>query len=839
LLAPCGRDRFVCVRNAADGRPVAQHEHTEDVFTLAFTPDASHLVFGDTFGKVTALDFKAGKTAPLSSFLRVDAPAASRPVPRATVRLSRCSCGHQPMLPFALTIFTGAFLLFQVQPLIGKYILPWFGGGPGVWTTCMLFFQVLLLGGYAYAHALTRLPSRRQWVIHGALLGLALASLPITPGDSWKPGALENPTGHILLLLVASIGVPYLALSSTGPLLQEWFRRHKPGESPWRLYALSNVGSLLALVSYPFYFEPEFSRRGQASMWGWGLVAYVALTAWCVAKLWKAPPAEAAPQPASPAEVSVAGETAERPSSRQQVLWVLLPACASLLLVASTNKMCQDIGVIPFLWVLPLALYLVTFILAFDHPRWYSRGVFGFAFALCAGAVAWVLHGDVDVSIVRQVVVYSATLFVCAMVCHGELYRLRPHPRFLTRFYLMISAGGAAGGFLVAVVAPQVFDSYAELPVGLWLCAALLLVLCWQSRSFALAAGLAAGAVAGAWLGPWAYHETRTEWLVALKVHRPYWIALTVLVVACFVDFRRGVAREWNRRAAMCVAVLVLGLAPGLWFSQRSSGGNVAYAGRNFYGVLKVLEFGEKNTSHHYYSLLHGRITHGTQLTDPACAAMPTTYFGPGSGVSKAINALPADAPRHIGVLGLGAGTLTAFGRAGDKVRVYEINPQVRQVATKQFSYVALCKAKVDIVMGDARLSMEHEPPQQFDILIMDAFSSDAVPVHLITREAVDIYLRHLKPAGLIVIHISNRHLDLQPVVEELARASGLKWLGVSDDFVEDEWFYYESSFMILGRPGSLIESPALMNAANITPRKPGKVRLWTDDYASMFRILQ
>jgi SAM-dependent methyltransferase len=740
------------------------------------------------------------------------------------------------MLPFALTIFTGAFLLFQVQPLIGKFILPWFGGSPGVWTTCMLFFQVLLLGGYAYAHWVSRLPTRKQCVIHGVLLLCALATLPITPGDSWKPAALDNPTGHILLLLLATIGLPYLAVSSTGPLMQSWFTRVRPGESPYRLYALSNVGSLLALVSYPFYFEPEFTRRTQAGMWGWGLVAYVGLTAWCISKLWKFAPPASAPAAAVPAEEPA---KAGNPTPGRMSLWLLLPACASLLLVATTNKMCLDVGVIPFLWVLPLALYLLTFILAFDHPRWYSRTVFGFAFPLCAGAAAWVLHGGVDVPIVTQVVANAASLFVCGMLCHGELFRLKPHPRHLTRYFLMIATGGALGGFLVAVVAPRAFNDYHELPIGQWLCGALVAWLGWRARDHKLAAALAIGAVISAWASPWTTHTSRVEWMDIFRNHRAWWIAGTVVVFAAFVNFRRVVAQEWTWRSGVAVGAFVVALGFGFVSAQRASGGNVVFAGRNFYGVLKVLEFGEKKSSSHYYSMLHGRITHGLQMTDPAYEAMPVSYFGPGSGVSIAVNALPTDSPRHIGVLGLGAGTLTSFGRAGDKVRVYEINPQVRDIARSHFTYLKLCKADLQLVMGDARLSMEHEPPQEFDILVMDAFSSDAVPVHLVTREAIEIYLRHLKPTGVLAIHVSNRFLDLQPVVEELARDAKLKVLGISDDFIEEEWFYYESSFILLGRPGSVIESPSITNRANMTPRKPGKIRLWTDDYASMLPILQ
>jgi len=368
------------------------------------------------------------------------------------------------MPAYALTIFLGAFLLFQVQPLIGKYILPWFGGGPGVWTTCMLFFQMLLLAGYAYAHFSSRwLKPRAQAVVHLVLLGAALAVLPITPSDSWKPLGNENPTLHILALLGASLGLPYFVLSATGPLLQKWFSRTNPGVSPYRLYALSNAGSLLALLTYPFYVESHFARKAQALFWGWGLAAYAVCCGFCAVRLLRrrTNPENAVPSELSGDSPESASRLDQQPTILTKALWLLLPACASVLLLATTNKMCQDVAVIPFLWILPLALYLLSFIICFDSPRWYVRPVFTLALIAALAGICWVLFKGTDASIYKQVGIYSAGLFVCCMVCHGELYRLRPDPRYLTGFYLMIAAGGALGGFFVAVVAPLVFTNAA------------------------------------------------------------------------------------------------------------------------------------------------------------------------------------------------------------------------------------------------------------------------------------------------------------------------------------------------------------------------------------------
>jgi hypothetical protein len=386
-------------------------------------------------------------------------------------------CRTSPMPAFALTIFAGAFLLFQVQPLIGKYILPWFGGSPGVWTTCMLFFQVLLLGGYAYAHTLSRrLKPRTQAIVHLALLAAALLTLPITPGDHWKPQASGNPTWHILALLAVSLGLPYLVLAATGPLMQEWFRRLTPGTSPYRLYALSNVGSLLALVSYPFYFETQFTRKAQAQFWSWGLLFYALCCAFCAYRVWRQAPVKALSETETSADIAP-------PSPGRRGLWLCLPACASILLLAVTNKMCQDVAVIPFLWVLPLGLYLLSFIICFDSPRWYSRFYYTLALVGAMAAVCVALYVGTDMPIVQQVVIYSITLFVGCMICHGELYQLKPHPKHLTSFYLMIAAGGAVGGLFVALIAPVLFSNFYEMHLSLALIVLLLLAISFTGRS--------------------------------------------------------------------------------------------------------------------------------------------------------------------------------------------------------------------------------------------------------------------------------------------------------------------------------------------------------------------
>ena len=756
-------------------------------------------------------------------------------------RMLRLVWLHPSMFAFALTIFTGAFLLFQVQPLVGKYILPWFGGGPGVWTTCMLFFQVLLLGGYAYAHMLSRrLAPRTQAIVHGVLLVAALASLPITPGDHWKPQGAGDPTWRILALLLVSLGLPYLVLAATGPLMQEWFRRLTPGASPYRLYALSNVGSLLALVSYPFFFETQFTRKAQALMWSWGLVAYAVCCGVCAYRLWRQPTATAAEEASAASE-----ENAPAPTLMQRLLWVALPACGSVLLLAVTNKMCQDVAVIPFLWVLPLALYLLTFIICFDSPRWYSRFYWTLALAVAMVFACIALFEGADMAILRQVAIYSGVMFVACMVCHGEVHRLKPHPRHLTSFYLMISAGGAIGGLFVALVAPFVFDNFYELHLGLAVMVLLLIVVTLRDREamspqrwrlLALLLIVAATFVMDRLLAEGWVAFTTKRWVI--------WGVGAALLACGLLLARRRATFNWHRTTAGILSTGLVVLAVVLVNHAKEAGHGALVTGRNFYGVLSVLEHRKLEPESHYYTLLHGRITHGLQFAAPERAPMVTSYFGPRTGIGLAMKNFPRQENQRIGLLGLGVGTIAAYGKPGDYLRIYEINPQVKDIAEKPFSYVALCKAKVDIVMGDGRLSMEIEPAQNFDFLIMDAFSSDAVPVHLLTREAFDIYLRHLKPDGAILVNISNRYLDLRPVVENAARAFNLRSHTISSedgDMEEGEegaWWLYGATWMILSRNDAFMNHDALVRAAS--PAAPANtIPLWTDDYTSMFRILQ
>jgi len=682
------------------------------------------------------------------------------------------------MLAFSLTIFWGACLLFLVQPLIARFILPWFGGGPAVWTTCMLFFQVLLLGGYAYAHfSISRLTPRRQVITHLSLLALAVLLLPITPGDQWKPADGSHAAGHILLLLLACLGLPYLVLAATGPLLQAWFSKANPGVSPYRLYALSNIGSLLALLAYPFVLEPQLARQTQAEWWSLGLVIYAGLAAWCGVKVWRSSGDES---------VKSAIEDVEPTTPLlHKLLWFALPACGVMLLLAITNKLCQDIAVVPFLWVLPLGLYLLSFIISFDSPRWYHRAFWLPLLAILLGLVLQNLYqAESHPDITPLATLYLGTMFVACMVCHGEVFRLRPGAKRLTGYYLSISAGGAVGGLFVALVAPFVFPDYFELHLALWLTAALVIIVLRQDPT---------------------------------------------------LPFRQGNARWAWALPFVALAALGYGLADVATTSLRGS----LSVTRGFYGVLKVNDNDTGNADLHHLTLQHGATIHGLQYVDPEKRTFPSSYYTSTSGIGRLLRTHKPGGGRKVGAIGLGCGTLATWGNPGDTFRFYEINDDVARLATSTFTYLKDSKAKTELVMGDARLSMEREPDQQYDVIVLDAFSSDAIPVHLLTLEAFDHYQRHLKPDGVIAVHVSNRYLDLHPVVYRIADKIGFPAITIDDnDTAYEDAGFYGSDWIIMTRNQVLLQQPLLRDVTKEAVEFPARIMYWTDERSDLLSIL-
>lgn len=678
------------------------------------------------------------------------------------------------MYLYAATIFVSAFLLFLVQPIMAKQILPWFGGAASVWTTCLVFFQATLLAGYAYSDLVVhRLRPRAQIGAHIALLALSLVVLPIVPGVQWKPTGFENPSWLILLLLAATIGLPYFLLSTTSPLVQAWLARARPGSSPYRLFALSNLASMLALVGYPFLFEPWVPTRTQALGWSVGYVVFVLLCAvagWAsLRRMERTESSTAAPRDAPTPD---AARDEAPPTVARQLLWATLAGTASLLLLAVSNHITQNIAAVPLLWIVPLALYLLTFILCFDGRGWYRREMFLAMFAAAASVMAWTLA---DTSLTHdlaiQIGVFCAGLFLACMFCHGELARLKPAPKYLTRFYLMVSLGGAAGSALVGIVAPLVLPADFELAGGLVIAAMLLL---WQVRREHLVFGVLA-------------------------------VAALAMTTGCTI---------WSINE----------------FYDRT-----IVASRNFYGVLRVQLFGQSDTTYRR-SLIHGTIVHGTQYLAPGLRTQPTSYYTQTSGVGRLLESLhPSLTPLKIGVIGLGAGTLATYGAKGDVFRFYDINPGVVRIAERDFSFLQDSAATIQIVLGDARLSLEREPNQNFDVLVIDAFSSDAIPVHLITSQALGIYRRHMKPGGVIAFHVTNRFLNLVPVVEGLAHLHQMLMIDIADT---PEGPASSSDWLLLSDRRASLDKPELTEAAKeVEVRKDW--RLWTDDFNNLVQVLK
>ena len=688
-------------------------------------------------------------------------------------------------LVYGLAIFSSAFLLFQVQPLIAKIILPWFGGGAAVWIVCLLFFQLVLLLGYSYAHLLSRrFHPRTQERIHAVILAASLLALPILPKDSWKPTGPDAPVIHILLLLGVTVGLPYFLLSATSPLLQAWYTQTRAGAVPYRFYALSNAGSMLALLSYPILIEPMFSSSHQAVGWS---VAYADIGLLCVAVGFL-----------SRGEV-VAGTkpvSTFRPDWKLQLLWLALAACGSALLLAVTNHITQNVASVPFLWIVPLSLYLLSFILCFDASGWYRRGLFLRLLGVMLGGMAYALAPSfTGLPIKILIPLFCCGLFVCCMFCHGELARLKPDPAHLTTFYLMCSAGGVVGAAFVALLAPRIFSGYYELHVALGFCAILVLVVHYRDPQSEF---------------------RRTRW-------QPAWLVLIGLVVA---------------------------LLASLYTTARDQSAEASVAVRNFYGVLRVVDGVVPNgvlakdddaqlldDDAHYRRLMNGTIDHGLQFLAPSRQRWPTTYYGPDSGIGVALKAAQARGTLHVGVIGLGAGTIAAYGQTGDNYTFYEINPLDVRIANQEFTYLRDSPAKIDIVLGDARLSLEREFPQGFDILAVDAFSGDSIPVHLLTRQAFDLYFRHLKPDGVLAVHISNKYLDLEPVVAAAAAWFNKEAVMInnSDDHQKG---VYAASWILIGSRGGFQGQHQIETAGTVlAPAKNGG--LWTDDYSSLLKILK
>ncbi len=692
------------------------------------------------------------------------------------------------MLLYALAVLLSSFLLFLVQPIIAKQIVPWFGGSASVWSACLTFFQLVLLAGYAYSDLVQRLQPRAQTSLHAALLVVSLISLPILAADGWKPMGDEAPLLRILGLLAVTIGLPYFMLSTTGPLIQSWWAREQQdpqmAQRAYRLFALSNAGSLLGLVSYPFIIEPYVSTQHQAWVWSTAYAVFTVLVILVGLRAMKRPMASA------PSEDARTGteESAHRISLQDHFFWFCMAGLATLLLLAISSHITQNVASIPFLWILPLSLYLLTFVLAFEGRGgrgWYRRETFMLPALAVSAIMAWGLVADDGIMRIQEAIpLYLGGLFLVCFFCHGELAQSKPPARKLTRFYFMVALGGACGGLTVSLLAPHLAPFYWELPAGL----------------------------------------------------------LAVALMALWVVLRQAETLLPTR--VLFVLGAVASMTATVYYAHDhidSLFHNNEVASRNFYGTLRVNEARYEGQDHATRRLVHGVILHGLQSADPALRRMATTYYGPESGAGLAINWYAQNRPNgsRVGVVGLGVGTLAVYGRAQDHYRFYEINDAVIDLAQDQFTYLSDSPAEKSFSLGDARLQLEREPPQAFDVLVIDAFSSDAIPVHLITQEAMAVYLRHLKPDGAIVFHVTNRYLRLPPVVQQLAHDAGLMAMLLSHQPDDTSGRLLASTdYVLVTRNKALMADPDIQDAEYIIEPITG-LRLWTDDFNNLLQVLK
>jgi hypothetical protein len=765
---------------------------------------------------------------------------------------------------FGIAIFTSAFLLFQVQLLLGKFLLPWFGGTSAIWATCLLFFQVLLLGGYIYAHQIASAfrPSLQGKAHLGFLaitsLSLVIAwyfwSSPVLPGLSWKPAPGAAPILGIVGLLFISVGLPFLLLSSTGPLLQSWYAHldlSERNKSPYFLYALSNAGSVLGLLSYPFCLEPIFRLKIQSWIWGGGFAVFAVSCAICAWQMRRS-----LAEKAHPIEENLSPVKATFEAPRRRWLWFFLPMAASIMLLATTNLLTQDVAPIPLLWVLPLCVYLISFVLTFHGP-WYWRAIFHPLFAITAALAVISLFRSTEMRITSQVIIFLSLLFSACMVCHGELARIKPTARHLTSFYLLLSMGGAAGGLFVAVIAPTIFPTFWEYQLGLWMTAALLVIVLFLDRTSWLHDSkpdllIPVGFLTLAFMLPKYLAHAR---LIAIppSLLLAYNIGLGMMICLCvWLAFTGG--PNWARRrkfrwsegtlgAGFMLLTAVLCFQPG----EQDPRIHRLHRERNFYGAVAVYELWDDAMVNSFYEFLHGRTTHGNQSKKNR--ELPGSYYGEGSGARLALLTNPQRTvgSMRVGAIGLGIGTLAAYSRPGDVYRFYEINPAVIRIAKGEggyFTYLSDAAGRIEIVRGDARLSLEEEAArhdfQKFDVLFVDAFNGDSIPVHLLTREAMALYLSHLRgPDSVIVVNATNAFVNLAPVVAALAETDGLKATLIRSTVRTG--ISQPSVFILLSR-GASLEAPEIGKAGYPIrldgQRVKNKLPLWTDDYSNVATLL-
>lgn len=725
------------------------------------------------------------------------------------------------LILFATTIFLGALLMFWVQPMVGRMLLPLLGGAPAVWNTAMAFYQAILLAGYAYAHFTTRwLGARSQARLHGAMLLLPMIVLPIAIPHGWTPPTMHNPVLWLLALLVVTVGLPLFVVSATSPLLQRWFSVSgcHNADDPYFLYAASNAGSLLGLVSYPVLVEPHLRLGAQSRWWAIGYVTLAVLMAACAMGVWRG----------SSANVVAPQASAERLTARRSVRWVLLAFAPCSLMLSVTTYITSEVAPIALLWVIPLGIYLLTFILTFARRqllphRWIVRAL-PFAALLLLGLLTKTLATEPQ-SLMWPITLHCAGLFVVAMFCHGELAGDRPCASNLTEFYLWISVGGVLGGMFNALVAPLMFRTVVEYPATLLL-ACLLMP---QRKSKADN-------------GRGRLLDVGLPLLLCLCTWGLIWLLLRVNVELSgpVLGLVYGLPSIWclsfaSRPIRFALGALAILLATIFGLQPRM---HTIFLARDFFGIHRVEVFPWQPGVHF---LRHGSTVHGMQDLDPERNRVPLMYFSRSGPLGQIMATIPEELKQRVAVVGLGAGTVACYADARQRWTFFEIDPEVVRIARdpRYFTYLRDCPAEVNVVLGDARLSLGANADGQFGLMILDAYNSDTIPLHLVTREALVLYARKLKPNGVLAFHITNRHFDLEPVFGALARDSGLSALCQTDFVTEEE---AERTGKVASRWVVMAHDPLQLHALARDrrwqpPRRQEGVGGWTDDYASLFSV--
>ncbi len=684
-------------------------------------------------------------------------------------------------IAFAFTMALAGFLLFQVQPVLAKYILPWFGGSATTWIVAMLFFQVALLAGYALAYLITLpFPVTTQIKIQLALIGLSFLLLPITPSDAWKPVDPSNPTGKIVALLAVSVGIPYAVLATTSPLLSRWLASAGEGLHPARFFAASNLGSFFGLLSYPFLFERLLTSNQQTLLWSWGYVLYGAMFSICAFLTWKQARGGGLVDPSALQRAAGGNDPLGR--------WIYYPSLASILLLATTNAITQWSAVVPFLWILPLSLYLLTFVIAFGNQRLYNRSAYAIVFALLAAIAVWLPFPDTSRELLLQLAVQCGAMFFGCMICHAEMVRLQPEPQRLPKFYLAISVGGALGGIVIALIAPLLFTDYFEHPIVLGLIGA-------------------------------------TSCVLLLRDHAPAmqrWPAAGIAAIATIIAMGGATSNEVELRQDLLERV------------------------RNFYGVVSILKDDSDRPEDASVVMRQAGVDQGSQFAAQARRMEPICAYDAQSALGLALQYQSrrrkdgAQTPLRIGVVGLGAGMVAALGKTGDTISYYELNPAVPPLTNKYFTFVKDGKAKTGISLGDARLVLERQAAkgdrQNFDILVMNAFRGASPPMHLMTKEAFEIYLAHMAQDGVLAINFELDTFEMAPLHRGMAKAFGLsvRWFETRLRPGCEE----PISWALYTKDNALFDVPKVKTAISPWRDKGRDDIVWTDKSSNLMSIL-